>query len=127
MKFSIQQIYARANFVYYQSQQHGFDFGVSTMRYKLKPGSFMPLGSESLVSPDVVEDEQAQESAVYVTHRFNPTNKLSINTGLRFSVYNYLGPNSVNYYAPGQPVNEDNVTETIDHKKGKDHQHLFGT
>lgn len=119
MKFSIQQIYARANFVYYQSQQHGFDFGVSTMRYKLKPGSFMPLGSESLVSPDVVEDEQAQESAVYVTHRFNPTNKLSINTGLRFSVYNYLGPNSVNYYAPGQPVNEDNVTETIDHKKGK--------
>ncbi|MFN4312814.1 MAG: TonB-dependent receptor domain-containing protein [Chitinophagaceae bacterium] len=119
MKFSIQQLYARMNFVYYRSQQHGFDFGVSTMRYKLSPGSYEPKGSQSLVTPDIIEDEQAQESALYLTHRFNPSNKFSVNTGLRYSMFNYLGPNSVNYYAPGQPVNDDNKTETVDYGKGK--------
>ncbi len=119
MKFSIQQMYARANFVYYRNQQHGFDFGASTMRYKLKPGSFEPKGSQSLVAPDIVEDEQAQESALYFTHRFNPSNNLSINTGIRYSVFNYLGPNSVNYYADGQPVNDDNRIDTKTFGKGK--------
>lgn len=119
MKFSIQQMYARANFIYYHSQQHGFDFGASTMRYQLKPGSFEPKGGESLVVRDIMETEQAQESALYVTHRYNPSNKLSFQTGVRFSVYNYLGPNSVNYYPPNQPINEDNVLETVTYKKGK--------
>lgn len=119
MKFSIKQMYARANFVYYRNQQHGFDFGASTMRYKLRPGSFEPKGSQSLVSPDIVEDEQAHESALYFTHRFNPSNNLFINTGVRYSVFNYLGPNSVNYYAEGQPVNDDNRTDTRTFGKGK--------
>jgi hypothetical protein len=66
-----------------------------------------------------VEDEQAQESAIYFTHRFNPSNNLSINTGIRYSVFNYLGPNSVNYYAEGQPVNDDNRIDTKTFGKGK--------
>lgn len=119
LKFSIQQKFARANFVYYLNQQHGFDFGISTLNYKLRPGTYGPDGKNSLVELDKVDAEQAQESAAYITHRFNPSNKISINTGIRFSLYNYLGPQTVDYYAPGLPVNEDNVTDTKTYGKGK--------
>lgn len=119
LKFAIQQLYLRTNFVYYLNQQHGFDFGLSTLRYKLDPGIYEPNGKGSLVQKEKVETEQAQESAAYITHRFNPNNKLSINTGLRFSFYQYLGPQSVDYYAPGLPVTEGNRTETRTYGKGK--------
>lgn len=119
LKFAIQQLYLRTNFVYYLNQQHGFDFGLSTLRYKLDPGTYEPKGKGSLVQKEEVEAEQALESAAYLTHRFNPSNKLSINTGVRFSLYQYLGPQSVDYYAPGLPVTEGNRTETRSYGKGK--------
>lgn len=119
LKFAIQQLYLRTNFVYYLNQQHGFDFGLSTLRYKLDPGTYEPKGKGSLVQKEEVEAEQALESAAYITHRFNPSNKFSINTGVRFSLYQYLGPQSVDYYAPGLPVTEGNRTETRSYGKGK--------
>jgi len=119
LKFAIQQLYLRTNFVYYLNQQHGFDFGLSTLRYKLDPGTYEPNGKGSLVQKEEVEAEQALESAAYITHRFNPSNKFSINTGVRFSLYQYLGPQSVDYYAPGLPVTEGNRTETRSYGKGK--------
>lgn len=119
LNFDIRQLHAKADFVYYLNQKHAFDFGASTLKYELHPGSFKPLGSKSLVVPDVVETEQALESAGYLTYRFNPSNKISISTGLRYSFYNYMGPQVVNYYAPGLPVTAANVIETKEFKKGE--------
>lgn len=119
LKFGITQFNAKADFVYYKNQQHSFDFGGGVLHYKLQPGSYTPLGSASLVTDDVVDPEQALESSVYFTHRFNPNNKLSVSSGIRYSLFNYLGPQEVNYYAPGLPVIPDNVTETKTYGKGK--------
>jgi len=66
-----------------------------------------------------VEVEQARESGIYFTHRYSPGSKLSISTGLRFALYNYLGPQQVNTYIPGAPVTEANQTGTVDYKKGE--------
>ncbi|MEI9912989.1 MAG: TonB-dependent receptor, partial [Bacteroidota bacterium] len=119
LRFDIRQVYAKANFVYYKNQQHSFDFGFSTLLYKLQPGSLDPKGGNSEVTHNEVEPEKALESGIYITHRFNPTNKLSLQTGIRYSIYNYLGPQQVNYYAPGLPVSSVNVIETKDYSKGK--------
>ena len=119
LQFGIRQFHGKADFVYYLSQQHGFDFGLSSIHYRLQPGSYTPFDNNSVILPDVVEDEQALESAAYLTHRFNPTNRLAISTGIRFSMFNYLGPQSINYYAEGLPKTEVNLLETKNHKKGE--------
>ncbi|HEX7905963.1 MAG TPA: carboxypeptidase-like regulatory domain-containing protein [Chitinophagaceae bacterium] len=119
LQFKIQQLYAKTNFVYYKNQRHSFDFGASTLLYKLNPGSFDPRGNNSAIRPDKVDAEQALESGIYITHRFNPSNKLSVNTGLRYSLYNYLGPQQINYYAPGLPVSAVNLVETKTYSQGK--------
>lgn len=126
LNFGITQLNAKANFVYYVNQKHAFDFGAGAIRYKLQPGSYKPYDDNSIITPDLVEDEQALESNVYFTHRYTPVNKLSVSTGLRYSLFNYLGPQSVNYYAPGLPVSSVNVIETKQFAKGKSIQNYYG-
>lgn len=117
--FDIQQYFGKINFVYFHSQKHGFDFGLNTLSYKLQPGTFEPLNTGSYVKPDTVSAERALENALYFTHRFNPTSKLSFTTGLRYSLYSYLGPQAVSYYAPGQPLTDDTRQSTVAYPKGK--------
>ena len=64
----------------------------SSIHYKLEPGSYKPFDKNSIITPDIVEAEQALESGVYFTHRYSPNNKLSFSSGIRYSLFNYLGP-----------------------------------
>lgn len=117
--FDIQQLNLKASFDYYLNTKHAFDFGISSIRYKLKPGYFNPDGDQSEVQPEEVEAEQALESGVYFTHRYSPNPNLSLSTGLRYSMFNYLGPHEVSTYTPGAPVTESNRTGTIQYGSGK--------
>ncbi len=126
LRFGITQLHAKMDFVYYLNQKHSLDFGASSIRYKLEPGAYEPLDKNSLITPDIVETEQALESGAYLTHRYSPNNKLSISSGVRFSLFNYLGPQEVNYYAPGLPVTSANVIDTKEYEKGKFIQNYYG-
>ena len=126
LRFGITQLHAKADFVYYLNQKHSFDFGASSIRYKLQPGSYEPFDKSSIITPVTVEAEQALESGAYLTHRYSPNNKLSLSSGIRFSRFNYLGPQQVNYYAPGLPTTPANVVDTKDYEKGKFIQNYSG-
>lgn len=119
LDFDINQINFKTDFVYNFSNNHIFDFGISSINYKLRPGSFLPNGPESLVTPDIVEPEQALESAIYIGDKYDIGNDLSISAGLRYSFFNYLGPQSLNTYAPNLPVTEGNVTGVTTYGKNK--------
>ncbi|MBA2746889.1 MAG: carboxypeptidase-like regulatory domain-containing protein [Flavisolibacter sp.] len=118
LNFDIRQLNFKSDFSYLLDSRHTFDFGASSILYRLRPGSFTPRGKESLVNPDIVAPEQALESAIYFGDRFNITSDLSLNAGIRYSVFNYLGARNVNYYTPGLPKEEDNIAETREFKKG---------
>lgn len=117
--FDISQINFKADFTHYASAVHTVAFGISTIRYKLHPGSYGPAADESLIVDDVVEAEQAQESALYISDRWTVNNNLSVDAGIRYSLYNYLGPKNVNQYAPGLPKTVDNIQETTNYGGGK--------
>jgi len=118
LAFNINQLYFKAHFNYFLSASHTLEFGVNTLRYKLHPGSYVPVGKQSLVSTDTLQAEQALESALYLSDRYTISNDLSVEGGLRYSVYNYLGPNVVNNYLPGQPASSDNLLNTGNYGSG---------
>jgi hypothetical protein len=113
LNFAVNQSQLKADFNYYPTNQHAVDFGASTTYYKLFPGNFQPRGNESLILPDVIPHEQGLESAVYVGDKFDVTDRLSINGGLRYSFYTYLGPKSVFQYAPGFAKTLSTITDTL--------------
>jgi hypothetical protein len=117
--FDINQLYLKAHFNYSLSASHTLEFGFNTLRYRLHPGSYLPMGKQSLVTADTLQTEQAYESALYLSDRYTVTNSLSVEGGIRYSLYNYLGPSQVNNYAPGQPVTTDNLLGTTRYASGK--------
>ncbi len=119
LAFDINQSYFKAQFNYFLNSKHAMEFGFNTLYYKLDPGTFMPFAKTSLIIPDTVHREQALESALYVSDKFTITPQLVLEAGLRYSVYNYLGRQNINDYAPGLPKNEDNLTAIRSYSTGQ--------
>lgn len=117
--FDINQLNFKSDFSYNLNARHKLNFGLSSIYYKLHPGSFKPVGNASLVTTDIVPGEQALESALYLGDEFKVSEKFSVNAGIRYSMFNYLGPQTVNTYAPNLPVTEDNQTGTVAYGKNK--------
>ena len=117
--FDINQLYFRTHFNYFLSSSHTLEFGVSTLRYKLHPGEYTPFGKSSLVNADTLQTEQALESGVYLSDRYTINSSISLEAGVRYSLFNYLGPATVNTYAPGQPITPDNQTGSVQYPSGK--------
>lgn len=118
LDFNINQTNLKTDFTYYLDARHSIDFGISSIYYKLNPGTYKPLNEASSTLPDILASEQALETAVYIADRFEVNPRLSLNYGIRYSLYNYLGPQAVNAYASGIPKEEESITVTETYKKG---------
>lgn len=117
--FDISQFNFRAEFNYAPNSHHAISFGLNSIYYKLHPGSLTPQGEKSLVAPNVVEAEQALETAFYLGDEYTITPKFSLHAGLRYSVFNYLGSHTVNNYIEGLPKDTTTITAVTDYAKGK--------
>ncbi|MFI5153307.1 MAG: TonB-dependent receptor domain-containing protein [Chitinophagales bacterium] len=119
LSFDINQTNFRADFSYSLSYKHTLDFGLTSEYYLLHPGSLQPIGKESLVTSNDVPAERGLESAIYLGDNYRITPKLSANIGLRYSIYNYIGPHDVYTYAPGVPRQTSTIIDTVSYGSGK--------
>ncbi len=115
----ITQYNLHGDFSYNLNSKHVIGFGISSIYYKLHPDDLNPLGSKSLVVPDHVAAEQALESALYLGDHYTVSSRLSIDAGIRYSLYNYLGPQNIYSYAPGKPLESDNIVDSTYYGPGK--------
>lgn len=118
LDFSIRQYVMKTDFNFLVNARHNLNFGLQSIRYQMQPGTYRPNSKESMVEPDIVADEQALESSAYLEDQIRISNNLSLNAGLRYSIFNYLGPQEINYYKSGHPREEDNIVETKSFDKG---------
>ena len=119
LAFDVSQANLKSDLNYYLSAKHTLEFGLGTIYYKLNPGSLHPVGSASLVKPDIISSEQALESSVYVGDHYNVSQAFSINYALRYSFYQYLGPQTVNIYADGLPKEESSLVDSKPYSSGQ--------
>lgn len=119
MDFSIQQMNAKADINYFLNAKHTVTGGLSTTYYTLAPGNLQPSGEESLVLPDVMQDEQGLESAVYLGDNYEISSKISLYAGIRYSFYQARGPKEVYRYADGFSREESTIQDTVQYGSGK--------
>jgi len=118
LEFNIRQLNVKSDFTYYLNARHTIQFGLSAIHYKLNPGSYRPVGSESLVKADIIPPEQGLESAIYIGDSYKISRDLSMDYAFRYSFYQYLGPHAVSYYTEGLPKSESSRTGTKEYEKG---------
>ncbi len=117
--YRLDQSSFHADFNYTPGNRHAIDFGLSSIYYQFQPGSMLPVGAKSLVLPVTVPTERALESALYAGDQYTITPDLALNVGLRYSLYNYLGPHDVYTYDPGLPRETSTIEDTLHYGAGK--------
>ncbi|MDR1369019.1 MAG: TonB-dependent receptor [Dysgonamonadaceae bacterium] len=112
LSFGIDQVFAKADFSYIL-ENHKIDFGLKSLSYTINGGTYKPEGDESLVKQDEIQKEKALESALYIGDQWDLTPRFSINAGIRFSMFNALGPRTYYKYNPGLLPYESTITDTV--------------
>ncbi|UOQ52069.1 TonB-dependent receptor [Hymenobacter cellulosivorans] len=118
LAFGINQSNLQADFSYFHNNKHTIDFGLNNIFYSVAAGSLVPLGSESLIKRNVLPREQALEHALYVSDKIDVTPRFAVSLGLRYSLFNALGPRDTYRYLPGLSKSENTITDTVSHKAG---------
>ena len=112
LSFAINQVFAKANFNLALAK-HKINFGASTQLYDIRSGTYEPVGKESLVAFDELQKDRALESAFYLGEEWEMTPKFSVNAGIRYSIFNAMGPRNYYAYQPGMLPSESTVIDTV--------------
>lgn len=119
LSFAVQQYYLKLHTNWYLNSKHTVEFGVNNLFYKLNPGSYVPIGDKSITRPDYMQDEQALETAAYLSDKWTLSPSLSFEGAIRYAMYNYLGAQTINRYVPGIPKTESTLIGTTSYANGK--------
>lgn len=92
------------------AEENDIYFGLEARQYQISPGELKP-GPSTGINPVVLDTEKGAEYSVFVQHDLPISSKFGISYGLRYSMFNFLGPNSVNEYEPFLPLAEENINQ----------------
>ena len=126
LDYLLKNYIAKLDFSYFPKNQHKIDFGISSIFYGIDPGSFNPKGDSSKIIPKILEREQGIESVVYFGDIYDISPFFSLYLGLRYSMFNYLGPKTINVYVENEPLKEENLIGTKEYGKGENIQTYHG-
>jgi hypothetical protein len=110
-EYELQHSGLKGDFVLQTNKNHRVLFGGDLILYNLNRGTVNPYNDSSNWRPINMGKEKAIESALYISDEFSLFPRLTLLVGLRYSMYTMLGPKTVNEYASGESINEDNITE----------------
>lgn len=108
-----------AKFDYYFNENLNYKFGVESKTYALSPGRKRPSGPSSLVKKQSIDQEKALEIAPYISASYVVNDKLAIDGGIRYSIFNSYGPAEVNIYENGEPKQSSTVIGTRNFNSGE--------
>ena len=92
------------DFKHYLSNKLKLNYGFNSIYYNFNPGTIDPINSTSNIKYKQLDRKYAFENALYFEAEQILTDKLAINYGLRYSMFNRLGNSTVNLYQNNQPV-----------------------
>ena len=109
LKYNINEVGVKLKMHYSHSKQHSLDYGISSKLYNVSPGTLTPADNNSIIVPLTIDSERGLESAVFFSDNFTVNKKLSLNLGLRYSLYLGLGESTQRYYAENAPITDTNL------------------
>ena len=112
LSFGIDQLWGKLHIRHRLSEKHVLSYGLSMQHYNVQPGKNEPAGEESCITADQLQREKALEGAAYMDYERSFTEKLTVSAGLRYTMFNALGPRDVNYYYEGELPSEGTLLET---------------
>lgn len=119
LSFDINQWFGKMDFSHKLNNEHTLNFGLMSQFYNINSGTYEPLHPNSLVKWDQLQKDRAVESALYIGDEWEVTPQLSVNAGVRYSMFNALGPRSYYTYQDGVLPSLGTVEDEVAVGRGK--------
>ncbi|EDO27946.1 predicted protein [Nematostella vectensis] len=95
------------DFKHYLSEKTKLTYGINTVYYDFNPGKIKPNSPDSKINPKQLDKKYAFEPAIYIDAEQKLSDKISVNYGLRYSMFYRLGAQEINVYENNQAVTYD--------------------
>lgn len=92
------------DFKHYLSNNLQLNYGTNLIYYDFNPGEITPLDASSTINPMKLEKKYAFEPSFYVDAEQKITDNISVNYGIRYSMFYRLGAENLNVYTDDNPV-----------------------
>ena len=112
LSFGIDQLWGKLHIRHRLTEEQTLTYGLSVQHYNVQAGKYEPLGELSRINTTQLQKEKALENAVYIDYERSLTEQLSVSAGLRYTMFNALGPRDVNYYSGSELPSEGSLLET---------------
>ncbi len=106
------------NVFYNPNEKHQINLGAELVFYNTIPESLEPIGSVSIIEPQTVEKDKARLLSGYINDDWSISKKWSTSIGLRYSLFQQLGPAEVFVYEDDGLVRTEFITDTLNFGQG---------
>jgi hypothetical protein len=94
------------------------DIGLQATKYQISPGTQTKLNYADAI-PQVMNKENGLEVSGFINDNYDITNRLSLQIGLRYTYYTYLGPGVIYSYAPDVSKSQSSIKDSTIYKNGQ--------
>jgi predicted transport protein len=88
----VRDIGAKADFSYFPSTRHKVKWGLDYIYHTFNPASVSAESEDVVFDTGKAQKLYSHETAVYLLDEFDLNEKIKINAGLRYSMYQHVGP-----------------------------------
>ena len=81
----------KTDFNLFLNPQNQLKFGYSAILHQFNPGQFKPVGESPLIAVEI-DPDYALETGIYLSNEQKLSSRVSIDYGLRYSMFDQLGP-----------------------------------
>ncbi len=101
----IENYNVKYDFRHYLTDKMKLSYGLNAIYYEFNPGTVNPTNEASGINYMQLDRKYAFEPAVYIQAEQDITDKLSVNYGVRYSMFHRLGEQAISIYENNQAVN----------------------
>ncbi len=94
----LQDFGLKGDFTYYLNEKNTIRFGITGLYHTFNPGVAEGKGDNSLFDEYIIPKSHAIESAIYISNEQKIGALLTLNYGLRLSMFNSIGPGTLYNY-----------------------------
>ncbi|MBW6460347.1 MAG: TonB-dependent receptor [Bacteroidales bacterium] len=111
---ALQDYQLKGEFTWYINPDNTLRFGLSSTYHIFDPGKAKGTGEESLFTEYALDRTYALESGIYVSNDQNLGSRVTLKYGLRFSLFQNVGPGTVYHYDEDYKMKDSTVYSSGD-------------
>ena len=109
----------KPDFTYYLNNKNTVHFGGQALFLQFEPGQATVTASDGTSTNISVPNKYGLESALYIDDEFKLNSRMSIQAGIRYSMFDYMGQGNRYDYYDTVPNNAQRLKDTVAYGMGK--------